>query len=116
MITDGTSVSIGAGLTVNVFLGRTVEFLGLPSVMRLLMISDAAGLTAQLLQSLGPNQIAPMASGLTLNTAAAAGQGPKDDEDTVITNLPCPAGVRQALNVTNTTGGTVIMRWRAFLL
>lgn len=116
MITDGTAVSIGAGATVNVFAGRPSEYLGTPSVMRLLANADAAGLNCQLLQNVGANQIAPIAGGASLNVAAAAGQGPKDDEDTIITNLPIPAGTRQAFNVTNTTGGAVIMRWRAQLL
>lgn len=116
MITDGIAVSIVAGATTNVFLGRTVEFLGVATVMRLLANADAAGQTVQLLQSLGSNQLAPIASGTTLNTAAAVGQGPKDDEDTLISGLPVPAGTRQAFNITNTSGATVISRYRAQLL
>jgi hypothetical protein len=118
MIVDGTSVSIAAGATTNVFLGRPSEYPAgaQPTVMRLLANADAAGLQCQLLQNVGANQIAPIAGGATLNVAAAAGQGPKDDEDTLISNVPVPQGTRQAFNITNTTGGAVIMRWRAMLL
>ena len=118
MILDGASVSIGAGATVNVFAGRPAEYPAGngPTVMRLMAIADAALISCQLLQNVGANQIAPIASGASVNVASAAGAGPKDDEDTLITNLPVPQGTRQAFNVTNPTGGAIIMRWRAQLL
>lgn len=111
-LTDSKQVSIPANSTVNVFLGQPSEFLGVPSVGRLLWIADAIGLNGQLLINVGGNQNVPVAAGSTLNVSAAAGQGPKDDEDQIATNIPYPAGSRNQLNITNTTGAAINMRYR----
>lgn len=116
MLTDGQNISIAANSTVNVFSGRPIEFIGVASIMRLLFNGDAAGLTAQLLINVGGTQSAPLAAGVSVNVAAAAGAGPKDDEDTMATNVPLPAGSRNQLNITNTTGGAIPFRYRAFIL
>src|SRR5271156_938681 len=116
MLTDGQSISIPANSTVNVFAGRPIEFIGAPSVARLLFNGDATGLTAAMLINVGGVQSAPLAAGVSVNVAAAAGAGPKDDEDTMATNIPLPAGSRNQLNVTNTTGGAIVFRYRAFIL
>jgi hypothetical protein len=116
MITDGQSVSVAATTTTNVAIGRPIEFIGVASVMRLLLIADSAGQQGQLLINVGGNQIVPLAAGTPLNVAAAAGQGPKDDEDTVCPQVPIPAGARVQLNITNTTGGAVVSRYRALLV
>lgn len=116
MLTDGLAISIPANSTVNVFAGRPIEFIGQPSVARLLTIADAAGIQNQWLINVGGQQTVPIAAGSSVNVAAAAGQGPKDDEDTVATNIPLPAGARSQLNVTNTTGGAIIFRYRAYIL
>jgi len=116
MLTDGLSISIAANSTVNVFQGRPIEFIGTPSVARILFNADAAGLNAQMLINVGGSQSAPIAAGTPVNVAAAAGAGPKDDEDTMATNVPLPAGARSQLNITNTTAGAVVFRYRAFIL
>ena len=116
MLTDGQPVSIPANSTVNVALGRPLEFIGAPSVARILFIADAAGVTAQWLINVGGQQLVPIAAGVAVNVASAAGAGPKDDEDTMATNVAIPAGARNQINFTNTTGAAIITRWRAFIL
>lgn len=121
MLTDGTSTSVAAGATVNVFLGRPVEFLGVPTMMRLLMASDPVlaglNLTAQLLINVGAAQSVPLAAGAPINANAAGvfGLGPKDDEDTLIPQVAIPAGARLQLNVTNPGAGAVAVRYRAII-
>ena len=115
MLTDGTQNNIGAAATVNVFLGRPIEFIGVPSVMRLLAVSDLIGMSAQLLINVGGDQRAPIASGQPLGLANPVGGGPKDDEDNVAVGVPIPAGARLQFNVTN-PGAAANMRWRAYLL
>lgn len=116
MLTDGQAVSIPAGSTVNVFLGRPIEFIGAPSVCRLLAVGDAAGLSLQWLINVGGVQSAPIAAGMPVNVAALSGQGPKDDEDAVAANVPMPAGSRNQLNVTNGSGAAILFRYRAYIL
>lgn len=115
MITDGQSVSVAATTTTNVFIGRPVEFIGVASVMRLLLVADAAGQQAQLLINVGGSQIVPLAAGTPVNVAPAAGQGPRDDEDTYCPQVAIPAGARLQLNISNTTGAAVVSRYRAIL-
>jgi hypothetical protein len=115
VLTDGAAISIAASSTVNVLSGHPLEFIGSPSVCRLLIDADAAGVTQQFLINVGGDQKVPIASGASVNAAAAAGQGPKDDEDTVATNVPLPAGARNQWNITNTTAGAIIVRWRAYI-
>jgi len=116
MLTDSLQTSIPANSTVNVILGRPIEFIGTPSVARLLAAGDALGLNMQWLINVGGNQLAPIAAGSTVNVASVAGAGPKDDEDTVATGVPIPAGARSQLNVTNTTAGAINFRYRAVIL
>ncbi len=115
MLTDGASVSIPATSTVNVVAGHPLEFIGSVSVARLLIAGDAALLSQQFLINVGGDQKVPIAAGANVNVSAAAGQGPKDDEDTVATNVPLPAGARNQWNVTNPTAGAIIVRWRAYI-
>jgi hypothetical protein len=116
MLTDSLGVSIPANSTVNAFLGRPIEFIGQASVCRLLATADATGLSMQMLTNVGGQQMVPVASGTTVNVASAAGAGPKDDEDTVATGVPLPAGSRNQLNVVNSTGGAIVFRYRATIL
>jgi hypothetical protein len=113
MLIDGRSISIPANSTVNVFAGQPIELIGSPSTARLLAVADAAGLTMQWLMNIGGNQAVPVGAGTPVNVASAAGAGPKDDEDTVANDVPMPAGARNQLNVTNTTGGAIVFRYRA---
>jgi len=115
MLTDGQSVSIPANSTTNVIIGRPTEFIGVASVERVLLTADAAGLQAQLLINVGSVQTVPLAAGTPINVASITGAGPKDDEDTYCPQVPVPAGARQQLNITNTTAGAVVGRYRIIL-
>lgn len=114
MLTDGTAVSIAAGVTTNVFAGRPIEFLGAPSNITILADADAAGQTCQILVNNGGQQFAPVAAGVPLNVATAPGVGPKNDEDVLVT-FGVQAGSRLQFNITNTSGAAVISRWRAII-
>lgn len=116
MLTDSQSVSVAANTTSNLFLGRPIEFIGSPSVARLLITADAAGMQVQWLINVGGQQSVPIAAGTTINVASAAGAGPKDDEDVMAAGVPLPAGSRNQLNATNTTGGAIPTRYRATIL
>lgn len=114
-LTDGVAASIAAGATTNLFLGRASEFPGGNQALtqQLFLDADAAGITVSMLQNVGSLPLAPIQSGTTVNASTAAGVGPKLDEDLMGT-FPVPVGARQALNVTNTTAGAVIVRYRNF--
>jgi len=116
--TLGTSVSVGAGATVNVALGTLLEFQGIPSVLNLWAVSDsvaATPITVQLLVNVGATQLVPIAAGTPANIAASAGAGPKLDEDQIAAQIALPQGSRVQLNVTNPAAGAIIFRWRATL-
>lgn len=115
-VTDGVAQSIATGATANLFLGRLSEFPGgnQPLTEQIFLVADAAGCTCSLLQNIGSTPLAPVQSGTTVNVASAAGVGPKLDED-LLGTFPVPQGARQALNVTNTTAGAIIVRYRNFL-
>lgn len=115
MLTDGQELSISPGATINLFLGRPIEFIGVPSVARILLVADAAGLTAQMLINIGGDQRVPLAAGTSVPVASVVGAGPKDDEDTVIPQAPLPAGARVQLNVTNPGAAAVKVRYRALI-
>lgn len=118
IVTVGQSVSVAAGATVNVALGTLLEFQGVPAVLNLWATSDAAAATpetVQLLVNIGATQIVPIAAATPVNIAAAAGLGPKLDEDQIGANIPLPAGSRVQLNVNNPAAGAVVFRWRATL-
>lgn len=115
-VTDGVAASVAAGATTNLFLGRLSEFPGgnAPLTEQLFVDADAPGVTVSMLQNIGSTPLAPVQSGTTVNAAAAAGVGPKLDED-LLGTFPVPQGARQALNVTNTTAAAVVVRYRNFL-
>jgi hypothetical protein len=115
MLTDGASVSVPTVTTTNVIVNHPLEFIGSPSVARLLISADAALLSMQFLINVGGTQAVPIAAGSNVNVASVAGAGPKDDEDTVANGVPLPAGSRNQWNVTNPTGGAVVVRWRAYI-
>lgn len=116
MLTDGRAISVPGTSTVNVFAGQPIEIMvGQPSVARLLAVADAAGLVMQWLMNIGGDQKVPIGAGTPVNVASAVGAGPKDDEDTVASDVPLPSGARNQLNVTNTTGGAIIFRYRAII-
>lgn len=114
MLTDGVSTSVAANATSNAFSGRPIEFIGSPSNATLLLVSDAAGQTAQVLINVGGQQMVPLASGTPINVAPAAGVGPKNDED-VMATIALPAGSRNQLNISNSTGAAVVSRYRAII-
>lgn len=111
---DGVSVSIAAAATTNVFLNRPIEFLGVPSNITLLAAADAALQTGQVLINVGGQQLVPVAAGTPINTASAAGAGPKNDED-VLQQYAVPAGARSQFNITNGAGAAVISRYGALI-
>jgi hypothetical protein len=116
--TIGTSVSVGAGATVNVALGTLIEFIGTPSILNLWATSDAVAATpisVQLLVNVGATQIVPIAAGSPVNIASGAGLGPKLDEDQIAANIALPQGARVQFNVTNPAAGAIVFRWRATL-
>lgn len=115
MLTDSAAIGVLTLQTTNVVAGHPIEFIGAPSVARLLIAADAALLTMQFLINVGGNQAVPIAAGSNVNVASVAGAGPKDDEDTVANGVPLPAGSRNQWNVTNPTAGTVQVRWRAYI-
>lgn len=116
MLTDSQQLSVAANSTVNMFLGRPIEFIGAPSVCRLLMAADAAGVSAQWLMNIAGEQKVPISSGSSVNVAAVTGAGPKDDEDVLASGVAMPQGARNQLNVTNSTGGAITVRYRAQIL
>lgn len=135
MLTDATQVAIATTVTTNVFLGRPIEFIAVPSVCTLLatydtnLVASAANPTpvsAQWLINVGGVQLVPLAAGSTVNAARpapgtapaqipAVGVGPIADEDTLVANQPIPAGARSQLNVTNGLTITINFRYRAFI-
>jgi hypothetical protein len=118
MLVDSAQVNLPAavGSQVNVFLGRPIEFIGAPSVARLLLTADAPSVTCSWTINVAGIQHVPIATGTTVNQASAAGHGPKDDEDELITNVPMPAGSRNSLTVTNNSGVATAIRYRATIL
>lgn len=115
MLTDGASISVAAGSTSNVFAGRPIEFIGSASSAQLWLVSDAAGQTCALLVNVGGTQLAPIASGTTVNVAIGAGQGPRFQEDLMQDGIPLPSGARSQLNITNTGAAAVVSRYRAVI-
>jgi hypothetical protein len=119
MLTDSAQVSVPLGATVNVFQGRPIEFIGAPSVARLLIVSEETGCTMSWTINVGGIQHVPIAAGSSINLAQpGSGAGPREDEDVVATNVPMPAGSRNALEVTNpaTNSAAAIIRYRANIL
>jgi hypothetical protein len=107
-------VSVAAGATVNLFTGRMSEFPGGNAVNeQLFLVADAPGVTVSMLQNVGSTPLAPIQSGTPVNVASVAGAGPKLDED-LLGTFPVPQNTRQALNVTNTSGAAIIVRYRNF--
>jgi hypothetical protein len=117
MLVDSAEVTVAPGTTVNVFAGRPIEFIGTPSVARLLITADDANLTMAWTINVGGVQHVPIAAGSVINTQSIIGAGPKEDEDVVITNVPMPAGSRNQLSVTNPAGNaSTQVRYRAVIL
>ena len=114
-LTDGfAAAAVAAGATTNLFAGRPIEFLGVASNVRLFIVADAALVTCQVLINQGGNQLAPIASGTTVNVASVAGAGPKEDEDRMA-DFAVPAGARLQLNSTNGGAGATNIRFRALI-
>jgi hypothetical protein len=119
MLVDSAQVLIPAGATVNAFQGRPMEFIGAPSVARLLVIADTGGLTVSWTINVAGMQHVPIASGTSINVSQpSTGYGPREDEDELATNVPMPAGSRNSLTVSNTGAGAVAssIRYRATIL
>lgn len=116
MLTDSQNVAITTLATSNVFAGRPIEFIGAPSICRLLLTADLPSATAQMLINVGGDQKVPIAAGTSVNVAAAPGAGPKEDEDQIATNIPLPLGSRNQLNIFNGNAATNNVRYRATIL
>lgn len=116
MLTDGSQVSIPANSTVNVITSHPLEFIGQPSIIRLLAAADALGLQGQFLVNVAGTQLVPVAAGVSINFPGVVGTGPKDDEDTLASGVALPNGARCQFNITNTTGAAINVRWRAIIL
>jgi hypothetical protein len=116
MLVDSAQVNIPIGATVNVFQGRPIEFIGAPSVASLAIVAEAESMTMNWTINVAGVQHVPIATGSTINLALN-GLGPREDEDTVITNVPLPAGSRNALNVSNPANQAtaVLIRYRAVI-
>jgi hypothetical protein len=115
MLVDSKQVAIPAGTSVNVFAGQPIEFIGAPSVARLLITADGPGATMSWTINVAGVQHVPIASGSSINVAAVTTEGPKDDEDEVATNVPMPAGSRNSLMVSAGAAANTI-RYRATIL
>jgi hypothetical protein len=115
MLTDGVNNAVAIGATTNIIAGRPLEFLGAPSVVRLLLVSDLPSASAQWLINVGGVQLAPLAAGMPVNVATAPGGGPRDDEDTVAAGVAVPAGARSQLNITNANAAINNTRYRAYI-
>lgn len=89
------------GVLNNALQGLSVEFVGKASVVRLFGVADVAGDTMSLTRTTGGDSQVLVDAGSPLNGAAAAGQGPKLDED-FIGEWPVPAGSHLVLGVVGT--------------
>jgi hypothetical protein len=114
MLVDSAQITIPAGSIINVFQGRPIEFIGAPSVAKLLITADVPGATMSWTINVAGMQHVPIATGSSINTAVLAGEGPKEDEDMVAMNVPMPAGSRNSLAVTSAVNNTI--RYRATIL
>jgi hypothetical protein len=116
MLVDGAETAVAIGATINLFLGRPIEFIGTPSVGKLLITADDPDVTMSWTINVGGVQHVPVAAGSVINVAPVTGGGPKEDEDIVIMNVPMPAGSRNQLSVTNTGAQATNVRYRVVIL
>jgi hypothetical protein len=110
---------IGAGLTTNVLAATLAAFIGPPSLITLYATGDsvaATPLTHTLQVNQGGSSQTPIAPGSGVNQAAAAGVGPKLDEDLVLMQYSVPAMSALVLNVTNPAAGGIVYRFLLFLV
>ncbi|SRR6266851_3601796 len=115
MLTDGTNTAVAIGATTNVLIGRPLEFIGAPSVLRLLLAADLNLATAQLLMNVGGDQRVPLSAGTAVPVTSTPGGGPKDDEDTVLPQVAIPPGARLQLNITNGNAAINNVRYRGII-
>lgn len=94
------------GLLANALSGQGVEFIGRASLISVGGVADVAGDTIALNYTVGGDSKILIPAGSALNGAAAAGQGPKRDEDELIADYPVPAGAHLVLPVTGTAAHT----------
>lgn len=101
-LTQRISYTIPAGgVLANALAGLGVEFLGKASHVRLFGVADTAGDSISFTRTTGGESQVLVPAGSTLNGAAAAGQGPKMNED-YIGEWPVPAGSHLVLSVVGT--------------
>ncbi len=79
------------GVLANALTGLGVEFIGKASNVELHAVADVAGDTMAFNRTTGGDSSILVPAGSPLNGAAAAGQGPKLDED-LVGSWPIPAG------------------------
>lgn len=105
MPTISGSTSIGAGVTTNLLVGQQYEFMPFDGTVEIGVQAAAAGLTCSVFAG---SDILQQPGGIV--PSGGAGSMPKypDDyhwEDT------CLDGDRLAVNVTNPTGGAIVLNW-----
>lgn len=94
-----------AGIIANALAGLGVEFVGKASNIGLFGVADVAGDTISFNYTVGGDSKILVPGGSPINGAAAAGQGPKLDEDGIGT-WPVPAGSHLVLGVVGVAAHT----------
>lgn len=86
------------GAIANALTGLGIEFMGRASAVKLYGTVDTAGPTIGLSYTMGGDSRVLIPAGSPLPAAAAAGQGPKQDED-FMGEWPVPQGAHLVLSV-----------------
>jgi hypothetical protein len=98
-------VSVGAGATVSVLVGSTIEYQNKASVLTIYDNGDAVGLQQTFFMNDGSTTITIIPPGSGVGVASTVGKT-KTNEDFVI-QYAIPAGEHLVHQITNPTAGTV---------
>lgn len=93
------------GFIPNILAGTVAEFVGRASQVKIMGVSDTGGDNVALTRTLGGDSSVLIEGGTPLPMAAAAGQGPKEDEDG-IGAWPVAAGSHLIMSITGTAANT----------
>jgi len=100
MIVQRTAYTVpAAGSIANLLSGTAIEFITRASSLKVFAVADTAGDTFGLTMTMGGDSRVLVPAGSTINVAAAAGQGPKMDED-FVSEWGIPAGAHLVLSIT----------------